>query len=142
MSRCFHGNDDRRREDPIYPSGESLSPKARASSGVRPFFRVRLKDLRLALDLLLSLGWAGPCVADLTIRSMISSASASSPPIGVSSTGGVLEGIMRPPLPGRDLVRVRSPGTALASLSPPLRVVLSMTFMCSCSAASSVWPRP
>ncbi|KAF3833649.1 hypothetical protein F7725_024853, partial [Dissostichus mawsoni] len=47
-----------------------------------------LQDLRLALDLLLSLGWAGPCVADLTIRSMISSASASSPPIGVSSTGG------------------------------------------------------
>lgn len=47
-----------------------------------------------------------------------------------------------PPLPGRDLVRVRSPGTPLASLSPPLRLVLSTAFMCSCSSASSVWPRP
>ncbi len=47
-----------------------------------------------------------------------------------------------PPRPGRDLVRVRSPGTPLASLSPPLRLVLSTAFMCSCSATSSAWPRP
>lgn len=55
-------------------------------------------DLRLALDLLLSRGWAlvpGPWVADLTIRSMISSA-ASSPPIWVSSAGGVHAGMLRP----------------------------------------------
>lgn len=44
-------------DDHICGSGESVSPKARASSGVRPFFSVRLNDLRLALDLLLSLGW-------------------------------------------------------------------------------------
>ena len=57
-----------------------------------------LHDLRLALDLLLSLGWAlvpGPWVADLTMRSMISSA-ASSPAIWVSSTGGVHACIVRP----------------------------------------------
>lgn len=82
----------RERDNHICASGESDSPKARASSGVRPFFRVRLTgerenkkkkvfkdelfifcmycgvdvgqrlsiqavhDLRLALDLLLSLG--------------------------------------------------------------------------------------
>lgn len=57
-----------------------------------------IHDLRLALDLLLSRGWAlvpGPWVADLTMRSMISSA-ASSPPIWVSSTGGVHACIVRP----------------------------------------------
>lgn len=31
-----------RLDDHICASGESVSPKARASSGVRPFFRVRL----------------------------------------------------------------------------------------------------
>ncbi|TNN86067.1 hypothetical protein EYF80_003484 [Liparis tanakae] len=91
MIDCFHGgNGDRRAgfDDYISASGESQSPKARASSGVRPLFRVRLtarrqeynqnrlrisvlgsglgtdvnvellQDLRLALDLLRSLGWA------------------------------------------------------------------------------------
>lgn len=139
--------------DHICVSGESVSPKARASSGVRPFLRVRLTatrevkkskerisyivdnstlknprffsmdsdcfkcalfvcgvylghristqvvhDLRFALDLLLSLGWAlvpGPWVADLTMRSMISSA-ASSPQSWASSTGGVHACMLRP----------------------------------------------
>lgn len=126
-------------------SGESTNPKARASSGVRPLFNVRLRDLRLALDRLLSLGCAreaGPCVADLTMRSMISSA-ASSPVIGASSTAGARAGTGRPPpRPGRERVRVRSPGTPLPSLSPPLRLFLRTAFMCSCSAASSACPRP
>lgn len=127
-----------------------------------------LHDLRLALDLLLSRGWVlvpGPWVADLTIRSMISSA-ASSPQVWASSTGGVLACMLRPgdifldvrlrflswcfniepprspPRPGRDLMRVRRPGTPLTSLSQPPRLVLSTAFMFSCSAASSEWLRP
>lgn len=47
-----------------------------------------------------------------------------------------------PPRPGRDLVRVRSPGTPLVCLSLPLKLVLSTAFMFSCSAASSEWLRP
>lgn len=47
-----------------------------------------------------------------------------------------------PPRPGRDLVRVRSPGTPLPSLSLPPRLVLSTAFMCSCSAASSACSKP